>query len=279
MNLATVASPGYAVAALNLVGSYFRNCAAAARVVFCHFGGLDPIFMSQVGRRYGGRFLFREVPKSCAHAYDPGIWFFKAYALAAGRELGEPFLYLDARAAILREPLEISQRLRGHTRFFVQLPPSPGLFNGRWTSRRCLQKMGCDEDRFRNFAQYMAGLQAYLPTPENWAHVDEMLQLMHDPEIAGPSRVVAKPDGPSGMCEEHRGDQSVLSTLIERNGWHQPFDLELFLKYGDLATARRYAADRVELREQPSVVVAIRQLGTEFVPPDLLEASRAAGLV
>lgn len=242
MNLTLSTSHAFRLRAVNLAESYFKSM-PGGRVIFCHFGGdISELFCSRLAERYKERMIILEVEKTCDHAHDPRLYFFKTFAIRCGMLLREPFLYLDSGASIVRRPIELLSVLYNKTRFIVQYPPVVALSNGKWTSRRCLEKLGLNTEPFRVAPQYMAGLQAYLPTDENIHHVEEMFDLMHDPEIAGPSNLLFLPDG-AGGCQFHRNDQSLLSLLMQRNGWSQPYEDNIFAMYGDGATTSRLAPE------------------------------------
>ena len=84
--------------------------------------------------------------------------------------------------------------------------------------------------------QYWAGFQVYRDTEFNKSFVTQMYDYMLMKEVALPDTTIKRPDGPTGLCVEHRQDQSVLSVLIHKNNRHQFFDLEKNNKYGDWQT-------------------------------------------
>lgn len=235
MNLATVADKRYFIPAVNLIASSFEFV-AAKRAILCIFGEDMPRkWVDAVCAFYGPRIAICPVERLCDHAWRQGWFFFKAYALNAAIQEGEPFLYTDAASCITWPTEELETLLSERTRLFVQYPQIPAFENRNWTTRNCLKAMDCEEERYLAAHQYLGGVQAYLPTSENAAHIKEYLRLMQDPNVAGPDNTVECPDGSDG-CRAHRNDQSVLSLLIERNGWHQHFDPEFFLKCGDPRT-------------------------------------------
>jgi len=153
---------------------------------------------------------------------------------------------------------------------FVQYPPVPTLRNIEWTTKACFKALGCDEPRYHNSIQYMGGFQAYMPTADNLKHIEEMCKFMLKPEIAGPSNWTQQPDGPNG-CRAHRNDQSVLSILIERNGWHQYFEPVHFMKYGDYPTLQAWASHMIPNPQDYKQYILPRQCSTRFIPEQLRE--------
>jgi hypothetical protein len=268
MNLVTVASPDFALRAINLVESFLRF-GGRGRILLCHFGDVSESFLRTVCDHYGERLACTEVERTCAHAHNPRFYFFKAYALQAAMRLREPFAYLDAASVFLAPVDDLERLLHERSRVFVQYPTRDVFKNARWTTAACLRKMGCDEDRFKNAHVYVAGFQAYVPTPDNASFVEEIFRLMHDPEIAGPSNWQMDPDG-NGVCQAHRNDQSVLSLLIERRGWHQPFELEHFVRYGDVLTLEALTPELLVGTEGITRTVVPRFHRLDFVPPALL---------
>ncbi|MDP1712210.1 MAG: hypothetical protein Q8K86_07115 [Candidatus Nanopelagicaceae bacterium] len=270
MNLVTVADGNFLVSALNLMCSYRRHSPSFDRIVFCHFN-IPPTTIQKIATYFGDRFVAQAVEPVCPHALDPRLYFFKTYALHAAKRFNEPFLYLDAGELIVDSLLDFERVLKARQRVYVQYPHHPFFRNDGWTTNRCFQKLGCDDERFRGAFQYMGGLQAYLPTAENWAFIDEVYALTQDIEIAGPSCKHDRPDGPNGACRQHRNDQSVLSVLIERNGWQQPYDEGFFAGYGDIRTVIEQG-----IKQSQRPIVLCRQFQRrDFIPQEL---TRAVGI-
>ncbi len=242
MNIATVCSGDFARRAINLIGSFFAN-GGDGTALFCYWN-VDTRVLQAIHDYYGDRVRLQEVECLCDHARNPRLYFFKTYTVYQAMRSDEPFIYLDAAEEVIDDISDLRNDLEHATRLFIQYPPVDVLKNGNWTTRKCLRKMGCDEPRYYACPQYMGGFQAYLPTTENKKHVNEMFNMMLDPDISGPSNWTHYPEGQDG-CRGHRNDQSVLSTLIERNGWHQPFNPETFMRYGDYPTLQVYAPDVV----------------------------------
>jgi hypothetical protein len=266
MNLVTVANASFALNAINLIESY-RKFSANRRVLFCHFGGLEQRFIQSVAEHYRGQVVFAEVERACAHAHDPRIYFFKAYALHAAMRLREPFVYVDAASAFVAPSANLERLLGDRTRVLVQYPPVDFFRNGRWTTGKCFRKMGCEEARFRNAHIYLAGFQAYAPTRDNEAHVEELYGLMHDPEIAGPSNWLQDPEG-DGICQAHRNDQSVLSLLAERRGWREPFRMDHFVRYGDVPTLEAFTPELLAGATGLPQTIATRYRRIDLVPQE-----------
>ncbi len=238
MNLSLVTSQGFRWHAINLIESYRQN-GPNKQIVFCYFD-IEQKFLDKVAQLYGGQVVMREVEQVCPHACNHHFYFFKTFALKAAADLNEDFLYLDAAEAIVKNTAHLQGLLAERSRVFVQYPRIPFFRNARWTTKACLKKLDCEDAGSLEAHQYMGGFQAYRRTPENWSHIAEMYRLMQDPEIAGPENVRINPDG-NGVCQAHRNEQSVLSLLINRNNWHQPFDPKHFMRYGDYPTLATYA--------------------------------------
>ncbi len=265
LNLVLAASPPFADRALNLIESYRRQ-GGAGRIIFCHFGGMKRWFLKMIAATYGDRLVVREIEPVCPHAHNPRFFFFKVYAIREAARIGEPFIYLDCSEAIVRPIREFEHILSDRTRVFVQYPRIDFFRNGHWTTRRCLEKLGCTEQRYLDCHQYMGGIQAYLPTAENLAHIEEMYRFMLDPEIAGPENIKAFPEGEGG-CRAHRNDQSVLTTLIERNSWHQPHDPAFYMDYGDMTCPTHSAMVKSQVASKPyDPVIVSRVDQLHFMP-------------
>ena len=234
LNLVTTASPDFAEHARALVSTYRGHGRGSASVVW--FGGPPPDDL-------GADFVV-EVPRLCEHAHNPRFYFFKTFALKWGLGLGEPFLYLDARCRILSRPAEIELAVQEKSRFLLCCPPGhPDYPLQSCTTRRCFEELGCWQERYRFAPCYWAAIQAWRPTAENMVFVDEFLERMKNPHVAGPSNWLKLEDPENPECWCHRNDQSVLNILIEEHGWHQPYDATLWAKYGDRDTLRTPACE------------------------------------
>lgn len=228
MNLATVVNPEFANHAIQLIRTYRMFYDGKVTVYF--FGGACKDI---------GADSYVEIPHLCAHSHKPDMYFYKTYAIYHMMQQLEPFIYLDSRHRFLSYPYEIHQALDKYTRFFVEYPKLP--VNGtlinieNLTTQTCLEHMGCNIPRYKEAPMYWAAIQAWTPTQENMQFAKEFLDMMMDPKIAGPSNRLEYPEGRNG-CKAHRNDQSVLSVLIEKYNWQQPYTDSLWAKYGDADT-------------------------------------------
>jgi hypothetical protein len=104
--------------------------------------------------------------------------------------------------------------------------------------------MGCNSAEYLKAPMYWAAIQAWIPTSENRHFAKEFLDMMMDPKVAGPSNRLEFPEGVNG-CKAHRNDQSVLSVLIHKYGWQQPYNIETWARYGDYDTIQTTAPSPV----------------------------------
>lgn len=271
MNLVTVASNEFITKAVNLMCSYRRHV-KFNKIIFCHFNA-DASKIAKIASYFAGNIIIKGIEKVCPHAHDPHMFFFKTFAIHEARRIDEPFLYLDAASLIINPIPDLENKLNLNSRVFVQYPPNPFFYNEKWTTNKCFDILNCNAERFRKSFQYVGGIQAYYPTKDNWAFIDEMFELMKDQNVAGPSCKHDHPDGPNTTCFEHRNEQSLLSILIERNGWHQPYDEHFFSRYGDVQTVigwalEPYRTSLESIKQNPAVVH--RQSRRDFIPPELI---------
>ena len=219
MNLVIVASPDFLTRADRLIAQY--RCFYSGKVIACHFGGIKP----------DG---WINVPLLCEHAHNPRFYFYKAFAFSTGMDADEPFLYVDSDHQIHSRPLEIERALHEESRFLVRDGDSDS--RGReletCTPRQCFQEMGCDEPRYWKAPCYWAAVHAWAPTAANKAFAREFLSHMMNVKVAGPSNWINNPEPDNPVCEFHRNDQSCFSILVEKYGFHQPYDPDRQWKYG-----------------------------------------------
>lgn len=249
MNLITTCSPFYYGTAKKLVDS-FRIFYPDDMAIVYYFGGSAPNI---------GADEYIEIPKICEHAHLGTHFFFKTYAMWHAMNLGVPFIYLDSRHRFLSQPKEIESALQTKGRFFVQYPNSHIIVNRDTvrfnlkcvTTQKCFENMGCNEPRYKDALSYWAAIQAWIPTEEHVKFANEFLEHMKHPNIAGPSNKIWKPEPSNPECLCHRNDQSVLSILIEKYGWHQPYSDDIWMKYGDFHTIKTV---------EPNPIIIGRQL-------------------
>lgn len=255
MNLVLTANWPYRKVALNLIESYRQN-GGSGKVLYCPFGPFEKSHIDVVRSHYEGQVEFREVERMCPHAHEPGLQYFKAFALAAALDWKEPFLYLDVLEEIRSWPVAVEKALEREGRFFMSYPPDPFYRNDKWTTNECFRRMGCDETRFRAAPQHWSAVLAFAPTTDNEGFLSEMHEFMKDPLIAGPAMRIDRPDGQDG-CMAHRSDQSVFSLLVVKAGWTQAFDPALFAAYGDTTTLEGWT---------PAWMKDLPEMGTVIMP-------------
>ncbi|MFH1739639.1 MAG: hypothetical protein ABIH23_11575 [bacterium] len=217
----------------------FRDVYPKNKIVVCVFGDLGHAVF-----RFSKNLEVVEIPEDVEHAWNPRFYYFKTAALKIGMEqCRELFLYMDACHRIISRPVEIESALHKHGRFYVEFPRIDYFKMKYWATMECIKRLGATYESIEDCYQYQAGLQAYVVNEENKKFVDEMLNYMRDPLIAGPSNWLQQPDGPNAICKAHRNDLSVLSILIQRHGFDQPFSVAISEKYGDRMTLERFGGN------------------------------------
>jgi len=153
-----------------------------------------------------------------------GYWIWKTLVLRDIMEKAAPddvIIYADAGCGISTTPA-------ARARFAewihdVRTHPSHRLsfqmvhMEETWTKGDLFEFMGCNEARYRKTGQHLAGIQAYLNTPENSNLLREHLRIASADDFHyladEPSRL---PNAPT--FRDHRHDQSILSLLFKRDG-------------------------------------------------------------
>ena len=148
-----------------------------------------------------------------------GYWVWKPYivreALAAARP-GDFLMYCDVDQVFLRSvaPLEAEMRRTGESIAAYRLEHQ---LERMWTKRDCFVAMGCDEARYADTRQLLAGFSAWRRTGfaldflDAWLHWAQQAHMVTDAPSRGPL-----PDYPG--FREHRHDQSVFSLLCKQRG-------------------------------------------------------------
>ena len=99
-----------------------------------------------------------------------------------------------------------------------------------------MQILGCDTEEIRESQSYWSGLHGYVVDDENKSMLMDQYIALTNKDVAGPSNLIRYPDGHDSDCIGHRNDQTVLSLMIYKYGFRQPFDLYKYNRYGDLQT-------------------------------------------
>ena len=180
INVITVCNQAYLRCAINFLRSAQKFLPGINRCVICTFN-VEHTQLPDIE--------IKAIPKCCPHAWDIHKFFYKAFAVHYGMKLGEAFIYGDSRECFRRHAQPLIDVLQQRKTIHIQYPRIDFFWNQRWTTTKCFQKLNCAEERYRKSHQYMAGLQAYLPTAENRQFISEYYQAMLDPEIAGPNNI------------------------------------------------------------------------------------------
>jgi len=228
IDLCTVTNSKYLPNAIALVNSYIYH-SYTGRIFLYYFD-----ISNQVIEEYKSKYPninFVDIPKVCKHAYEPNVFFYKAYTLKDCIDNSDCFLYSDA-TNLIQKNIEI-------TDFFLNdsllLPYTHSLLiNKHWTTQKCLHKMNAINSSDR--PQYWAGLQGYKNTKDNQKLINLMYEYMLDSDIALPGTLTDFPEGKQANCIQHRCDQSVLSILIDQLNRHQTYNEQRQTLFGDKQT-------------------------------------------
>lgn len=235
MNLITVTNNTFAPCVFNLIESYKLN--SCNEDIFIIYYDLKKEYIELFKKRYGLQVCLIPVEEECEHAFNSRFYFPKAYALKTANFINKPFMICDASHAFINKTYELEYLVEEKTRFFIEYPTE--IFKNKyWATKKSLKLANCDSDFYKEAQSYWSGFHAYYPTDENKSMIQEQYELMLNPDIAGPSNLLQKPDGISETCMAHRNDQTVLSLMIQKYGFNQPFNIDLYNKFGDLQTAQ-----------------------------------------
>lgn len=238
MDLCTVISENFIPQAINLIQSYRVN--SYDRNVYLYYFNTNPDSLKVFPQIFGDKVKLIEVKKTCAHALDPRVFFYKTYAINdCLLNLSEGLIYSDSANCFVKSTESIEQDLVDDSLFMAY--PYPGLTNQNWVTRKCLLAMDAPGAEF--MPQYWAGFQVYKKTPQNINFVEEMYSHMMNPDVALPDTTKRYPDGTGSSCIEHRQDQAVLSVLLHKHNRHQAFDPIKNSKYGDWQTMVEFDKD------------------------------------
>ena len=231
MDLCTVISERFIPQALNLIQSYKIN--SFDQKVYLYYFNTNRTALDVFTKLFGDQVILIEVEKTCAHALEPRVFFYKVYAIRdCLTNYSSGMMYSDSANCLIQETDTLVNDLVDGSLFLSY--NHPRLTNQYWTTSACFKAMDCAGAEI--MPQYWAGFQAYQRTEENLHFVDEWYEYMKDPVVALPDTTLSFPDGQKAPCIEHRQDQSAFSLLIHKHNRHQFLDLQKNAKYGDWQT-------------------------------------------
>jgi len=269
MNLITVTNGKFLDRALNLIGS-FLEVFPKNEVFLFYFPPINSEKIEKI-EKINRLLQVQAVPvdKVCEHAHDPNVFFFKSYALYQGYlKSKEPVIYLDSAFVFLRYPDGFLERLDKYSRVLIPYPQDTNFENDKLCTEKAFELLGCTEERYKKANHYWAAIQAYKHTDENLAFLQENYNSMLNIEIAGPSNLLSFPDGRNSPAKSHRNDQSVLSILIEKYGYQQPFD-EFSQAYCDIDTLLcGYPEKNFSYVAGKQLYIRGRQNTTHYIPKE-----------
>jgi hypothetical protein len=234
MDLVTVTNDVFAPCVFNLLESYKKfSCNENVYVIYYD---LKEEYINLLKQIYKNQINFVKVEEECGHAYNSRYYFPKGYALKFAAKNLKQFVMCDASHAFLNKTYELEYLLEKDTRFFIEYPEE--IFKNKyWSTKKSLMLSEMDNEETKNSQSYWSGFHAYIVTDENKEMLNEQHKLMLLEDVAGPSNLLNRPDGINSECIAHRNDQTVLSLMIDKYKFRQPFDLDKYNKYGDIQTA------------------------------------------
>lgn len=240
MDLLTITNNVFAPCVFNLIESYKLN--SSDENIFVIYYDLNDQYIDLLKKTYGSQINFIEVEKECDHAFNSRFYFPKGYALKFAANNLKKFMICDASHAFVNKTYDLEYWLEEDTRFFIEYPEE--VFKNKfWSTEKSLKLCGCDNEKIKNSQSYWSGFHAYITTDENKKMLLDQYKLMLNEDIAGPSNLLRYPDGQDKYCIAHRNDQTVLSLMIYKYNFIQPFNIEKYNRYGDLQTAQTMLPD------------------------------------
>jgi hypothetical protein len=236
MDLVTVTNNVFAPCVFNLIESY-KQFSSNENIYVIHYD-LKEEYIILLKQIYKNQVNFIKVEEECKHAHNSRYYFPKGYALKFAAKNLDQFALCDASHAFLKKTYELEYFLEKDSRFFIEYPEE--IFKNKyWSTKKSLIMSGMDDEETKNAQSYWSGFHAYITTDENKEMLNEQYRLMLLEEMAGPSNLLNKPDGVNSECIAHRNDQTVLSLMIHKYKFRQPFELDKYNKHGDIQTAQR----------------------------------------
>ena len=233
MDLVTVTNNVFAPCVFNLIESYRLN--SSNEQVHIIYFDLEQEYVDLFKKTYGKQVNLIPVQKDCEHAFNPRFYFPKGFALKYAAQNLKTFLMCDASHAFVNKTYDLEYYIEKDTRFFIEYPGET-FKNKHWCSKKSLDILECNTKEIREAQSYWSGLHGYVVNDENKQMLMDQYHSMLHKDVAGPSNLIRYPDGPKADCIGHRNDQTVLSLMIYKYGFRQPFDLSKYNRYGDLQT-------------------------------------------
>jgi hypothetical protein len=253
MDLVTVFNGKFAKNALNLVKSYKLH--SYDQNIFLYYFGLITETELDFFRGLKNVNLIR-VPEITEYAYEPGVFFYKVYALNDVIARSDKFIYSDSANCFVSSATDIENDLEEGS---LLLPyPQEVLTNQYWTTKKCFSIIEGSEGS-EIMPQYWAGFQVYQVNQSNRKMIEEMYYYSKIQNAILPNVGVNKPDGIHSKCIQHRCDQSIFSIMIHKYNKHQKFDLDKANKYGDWQTFKVFDSNLELMTTVPNRILMPRE--------------------
>lgn len=183
------------------------------RSAMCH--GVDHT-ISWNDRRLKKTSFYREHRHILDSPTGAGYWLWKPFIILDALEKANPLdiiIYCDTDLMVIEDIGPFIQLCTEENP--ILLIANHGNLNKDWTKRDCFILMGCDEERYHEVEQVLAGFQVYRNVEKSRRFVRDYLRYCCD------ERILTDMSNRCGCCNfdsfvEHRRDQSVLSLLAEK---------------------------------------------------------------
>lgn len=260
MDLCTVISQKFVLQALNLIQSYkIHSYNQRIYLYYFNFNSHKPLKLFK--NYFGDQITLIKVPRVCAHALEPRIFFYKVYAINdCLLNHSDGIIYSDSGNCFIKKTDKLEGDLIDGALFLTYNHPK--LTNQFWTTEECFKTLNAPGAEV--MMQYWAGFQVYKKTDDNISFISDMYDSMMDPRVALPDTTVDYPDGPNKKCISHRQDQSALSVLIHKHNRHQFFDTEKNERYGDHGPMLHFDKGYKKMIQFNKIVLSARESKSNY---------------
>lgn len=170
-----------------------------------------------------------------------GLWLWKAYLISKVMEEcdeGDYIFYVDSGAFFIRNVDTIIQSMRKDEMIWVSDCP---LLESCFTKPVCFERMGCNDEYFRNTNQIQSGFFLAINSPETRRFVREWNHWSEQLEVVSPEGGLDITERRGGGFVAHREDQSILSLMCKKYGIKAHRDPSQRGKYPETFYNEKYA--------------------------------------
>ena len=186
--------------------------------------------------------FYKKNKKILSQKRGNGFWLWKPYIILDALKLmndGDILIHIDAGTEFINPIGDIINVLRERD---LLLFYNNGNINKLWTKRDCFYYMDCDNEKFHNPSQVVAGYIFCKKTPFVVGLMEEWLKYAED------ERIISDNPNTCGLknydkFKDHRHDQSILTNLAikynlelfrDPSQWGNKYKMETFRSEGEI---------------------------------------------